>query len=362
MQTVASAYLQSLRFDRFFEDPTIDRATPNAYASRRFGNFLVGSRNDDSLTFMHPLGPAALITASSVFAYAERTGAAPASYVHKAASANVVQLGQWFFGARDGNHFVINKVNATVPQLLIRNDGIVFVRKVATGGQANTDWPLLESETAKYIRIGNWLIGAKDNNHFVINRVGATRPQFLLRSDGQIFRSSEDGPVSQAFAMVDVPVYSSPVGATVTLFPAADEWLFASAGSEALIISKDSNAAPAMVVREDRVYVTEQVGTAIADMVLTVDDAAVTTLGDWLIGVKNDAFVINTIAAQTFWPQFAIESSGTLRVKGLAGIAPKSYLRNSTSGQPFVGPCRAISCALQTYPSFHRRSRLAIGL
>eukprot|EP00730_Choanoeca_flexa_P018188 TRINITY_DN8832_c0_g1_i4.p1 TRINITY_DN8832_c0_g1~~TRINITY_DN8832_c0_g1_i4.p1 ORF type:complete len:1351 (+),score=368.45 TRINITY_DN8832_c0_g1_i4:415-4053(+) len=330
---VTAADLQEVRFERFFEDPSLDYDTPNAYATRRFGNFVLGSRNDDSFVFSHRNGPAALLTSSSVFAYAERTNGASSSYAHKGPSANVLQLGSWLVGALDFRHFVINRVGADRPQMLIRDDGVVFIDNAQPAGRANTMWPLLLNETDKYIRIGNWLMGAKDNGHFVINRVGAARPQFLLRHDGRTFVTSEGGPVPRAFALVDEPLFNTSVVATSAPFAANQDWLMGTAGFDAFVVTKDSNAAPAMVLRNDLLFVNTMLNQAVPSMALLPTDPAVITLGDWLIGIKNDAFVINTAtsAGRDFYPQFAIEASGVLRVKGLASKSPASYLRNTTT-------------------------------
>ena len=74
-----------------------------------------------------------------------------------------------------------------LPQLLIRSDGQVF-RPVLNGGPAPASWRHTSaSENVK--QIGGWLVGPKDNDHFVINRIGSDVCELLIHVSGRLYLS-----------------------------------------------------------------------------------------------------------------------------------------------------------------------------
>jgi hypothetical protein len=49
-------------------------------------------------------------------------------------------------------------------------------------------------------------MGAKDDNHFVINRIGSSNPEFLIRSDGVFFRAEFTAMSSTDTGVVAMPL------------------------------------------------------------------------------------------------------------------------------------------------------------
>lgn len=94
-------------------------------------------------------------------------------------------LGSWVVGTLNGQDLIFNQLQTNKPSLHLLADGSFYRNHrnpgMAGGGYVHT------GETAAVRRIGAWLIGPKDSTHFVINKVGSSTPQLLIRSDGSIF-------------------------------------------------------------------------------------------------------------------------------------------------------------------------------
>jgi hypothetical protein len=53
-------------------------------------------------------------------------------------SDRVLQLGNWWIGDRGAKHFVIQRVGAAMPEIMLRHDGALFVRNLSTAISAIT--------------------------------------------------------------------------------------------------------------------------------------------------------------------------------------------------------------------------------
>jgi hypothetical protein len=95
-------------------------------------------------------------------------------------------------GPRDNNHFVINTITPQVaPQLLLRSDGLVFAPRFTSGV---IDSSLRHTGTSdQVVRVGSFLIGARDSTTFVVSRDGAVLPFMVIFSNGTVVAN---GPTS----------------------------------------------------------------------------------------------------------------------------------------------------------------------
>jgi hypothetical protein len=296
------------------------------------GIWAYGAYNDNAFVFNagDRTTPSMVISATGKSIFRGLNGRAPASFTHTATSANVIELGNFYIGMNDNDHFVINTKGLAAdprPQFLVRQDGFVWAGGIT--GMAPAEWVLNGTEGAQVMRLGNWFIGEKKDSHFVINRVGASLPQFLLRgSDGVIFTGSQDSPPPPNFFLAaprcqvdDVPVYAAPFKDTA--------WTMA-AKSGNVIISRAGAFAPSLVLGETLTTANYN-GAVLTGRELTAGDPNVVTVGDWLIGFHNDVFIICTSADKgDAWPQFALDTAGTIFSKATEGPAGTDWSLNST--------------------------------
>lgn len=110
-----------------------------------------------------------------------------------------IKLGNWIMGAKDHDHFVISDTDTTICQFLIRNDGHMFWGPKA--GEAPHNWRHT-AKSSTVLELGEWLVGPKDSNHFVISHKPSGRCTFLIRSDGHVFYNSDHrGRAPSSFAL-----------------------------------------------------------------------------------------------------------------------------------------------------------------
>jgi hypothetical protein len=263
-----------------------------------------------------------VISANKQMIVRNRNGAAPASFKHTGISDGVIALGNYYIGMKDKDHFVINTKNLAAndsPQLVIRYDGQIYT----SGDQQNsppTGWTIAGTEGAANVKqYGSWWIGDKASSHFVISRAGASTPQFLLRSDGHLWIGSQDGPPPPNFYMAPPWCQDSDTPTYAIAFKDT-AWTVASKSGNA-IISRAGAFAPSMVLSES--YLTANFkGSVLSGRQLKASDPGVVVVGDWLVGFHDDVFVICTAAnAGTNWPQFALDTSGNMFARAITGKA-----------------------------------------
>eukprot|EP00045_Choanoeca_perplexa_P017287 m.248230 g.248230 ORF g.248230 m.248230 type:complete len:1914 (+) comp17499_c0_seq1:194-5935(+) len=317
----------------FSMDIGANNRDPDEYAPILSGSWAYGPYNDNAFVFNagSRTTPSMVIASTGKVIFRQQNGRAPASFKHTGPSADVIQLGDFLIGMKDADHFVINTIGleASVrPQFLSRWDGPIWAQGIS--GAAPAEWVLNGTEgSANVMRVGNWFMGQKDAGHFVINRVGASLPQFLLRSDGQIYIGSQDSPPPPSFFLAaprcqvdDVPTYAAPFKDT--------RWTMA-AKSGNVIISRAGAYAPSLVLGETMSTVKHN-AVVLTGRQLAASDPNVLTVGDWLIGFHDDIFVICTIAdkGSAKWPQFALDASGTMYGKEIVGPAGVEWSLNNT--------------------------------
>merc|ERR1711871_456302 len=115
-------------------------------------------------------------------------GAASANWRHHGKTNDNIQLGSWFIGQRDGNHFVISK--GSTCQFLVRHDHMLWYTQ--KHGAASAGWRHT-GPSANVLQFGDWLVGEKDANHFVISHIPSGTCTFLIRHDSRVFYTSDAG-------------------------------------------------------------------------------------------------------------------------------------------------------------------------
>eukprot|EP00045_Choanoeca_perplexa_P003376 m.30182 g.30182 ORF g.30182 m.30182 type:complete len:1203 (-) comp12006_c0_seq4:5609-9217(-) len=299
--------------DAYLKEKLVTRATLSALTF----SLNIGSNNYD------PDG----ITADSQMLVRARNGAAAANLKHTGISDGVIALGNYYIGMKDTDHFVINtkNLNATArPQLVIRNDGQIFTSGSEQNSPAPSTWVIKGTEGAgRVIKFGNWFFGDQASSHFVINRAGASKPQFLLRDDGHLWIGSQEGPPPPSFFLAPAWCKEEDTAAYVSDWKNAP-WTVATKSGNA-VISRAGAYAPSMVLSES--YVTANFkGTVLTGRQLKASDPGVKKLGDWLIGFHADVFVICTaVSAGDNWPQFALDASGNMYSGRITGNAGTEY-------------------------------------
>ena len=230
------------------------------------------------------------------------------------------------------------------PQLVIRHDGEIYT----TGPQQNSAAPLEwtfkgDEEASRFLKLGNWYIGDKASSHFVIHRVGASTPQFLLRGDGNLWVDTQDGPPPASFVMAAPWCQDADVAKYGTSFQDT-AWTVASKSGNA-VISRAGAASPSLVLTETFTTVNFK-ASVLAGRQLKATDPNVVTLGGWLIGFHDDVFVINTVANKgANWPQFALDASGTMYARTSTGSAGVGWSISASDTSAQVVRCWALESA-----------------
>ena len=112
------------------------------------------------------------------------------------------KYGNWLIGNKGHGHFVINFPGTpTEPQLLLRSDSMVF--RVGKHGRAGNGWRHA-GINANNMQLGNWIMGAKDDRHFVISQIKTAICQFLIRNDGYLFYHPKAGEAPAAWHSIDI--------------------------------------------------------------------------------------------------------------------------------------------------------------
>ena len=325
-----ASYLASIKHD-IDAGPTYFGTYDGTYDTLELGSWTLGTRNAYSF-IMNPKGavrPAAVVTSDYRFisgAYAN--AAASGNLCHTAASASVLRLGDFFFGPKSDTYFVINQVGASVPQLVISSGGTFYLSGGDFNNPAPASWALTTSD-ADVIRIGDWLVGQKSANHFVINRIGASLPQFLLRQDGHIWIGSN--VMTPPTTLMLAPEYCvTSDEQTLASLSLDSEWLVG-VKSERFVVSHAHAAYPNLVLSDSEVLWNSWVAEALPAYGLATTDSGVIAVGEWLVGVKDGAFVINTKTQAEFWPQFVALRDMTLRFAGASSQAAASYSLDGTA-------------------------------
>jgi hypothetical protein len=319
---------------------------PVERAAARSGLWSYGAFNDNAFVFNagDRTTPAMVISANKQMIVHARNGAAAANLKHTGISDGVIALGNYYIGMKDKDNFVINTKGLAAsasPQLVIRWDGEIYTSGDQQNGPPAT-WSIIGNEGAVNVkRFGSWWMGDKGGSHFVINRAGASTPQFLLRSDGHLWIGSQDGPPPPNFYMAppwcqdsDTPTYATAFKDTA--------WTVASKSGNA-IISRAGAFAPSMVLSES--YLTANFkGSVLSGRQLKASDPGVVVVGNWLVGFHDDVFVICTTAnAGTNWPQFALDTNGNLFARAITGNAGVEW---SLDGPNVVSLCVCLSLLL----------------
>lgn len=158
-----------------------------SFGKDSFGSWVLGQKND---TFVfQPLvaeRPAMVLSPDKPSLIGHWSNPAPSDWTHKGSSTRVLQLGQWFIGPKDKDHFVINTPPTTgmLPQLLLRQDGGVF--------RQGPTLPLPGSWTftanSHTVTVGSYQVGptdTDDNAAFVVSRSG--KPMLWLTTDAKLY-------------------------------------------------------------------------------------------------------------------------------------------------------------------------------
>ena len=158
------------------------------------GHFVINSPNRDPL-------PQLLIRQDSMLFRAAQSGLAPATWGWNSPNTDSVRLGEWIMGEKANGHFVIAKRNSGICQFLVRSDSMIFVHRT---GKAPSTWRH-HGPSATVLQFGDWLVGPRDNNHFVISHTRTHITQFLIRHDGLSFFDHESGIAPTEWALRALP-------------------------------------------------------------------------------------------------------------------------------------------------------------
>jgi len=174
----------------------------------QYGNWIIGDKGEGHFVINSPNRdplPQLLIRQDSMLFRAARWGLAPATWGWNSPNTDSVRLGEWIMGEKgekEGfNHFVIAKRNSGICQFLVRSDSMIFVLRT---GKAPDTWRH-HGPSATVLQFGDWLVGPRDNNHFVISHTRTHITQFLIRHDGLSFFDHEWGIAPTEWALRALP-------------------------------------------------------------------------------------------------------------------------------------------------------------
>eukprot|EP00911_Craspedida_sp_UC1_P001124 UC1_evm1s846 len=255
------------------------------------------------------------------------------SHTGNAPEGHVLTLGTWAFGARDGNHFVINKktTDREMPQFLARGDGELYVRQDGgnTAGPAGPEWQLSPS-ASDIVRVGDWIMGPHhddlDENHFIITRIDAKNPLLLIRSDGAIFGGPQK-PVSATtleqtkFALKGASCAIS-VATYTGMLAFGTHWTLGANNDAQLLVAQRRASKASLVVHSDGMVAYKQMvprappGWKIS--AANYDSEKHVRLGKWYIGFRDGGhFVACTQAlAEKDLPELLIRNDGNIFTGG----------------------------------------------
>lgn len=171
----------------------------------KYGNWIMGDKGDGHFVINSPNKdplPQLLIRVDSMLFRAARDGLAPATYGWNRPNKDSVQLGEWIMGERTNGQFVIAKRNSGICQFLLRSDSMIFTAHY--GSKADSAWRH-HGPSATVLQFGDWLVGPKDQYHFVISDTRSHITQFMIRHDGMSFFDYEDGKAAVGWALTAMP-------------------------------------------------------------------------------------------------------------------------------------------------------------
>lgn len=151
--------------------------------------------------------PQMLIRQDSYMFRSHKSGRAPNEWRHAGQTAGNMRLGNWFIGEKDSGHFVISQINTAICQFLMREDSRAFYDPKA--GRAPNEWRHAGA-SSNVLAVGDWLVGPKDDGHFVISHRPSSTCTFLIRNDGYVFYTGDHGKAPDSWTIFSASMGDRP--------------------------------------------------------------------------------------------------------------------------------------------------------
>jgi len=185
----------------------------------RMGKWLIGDKGHGHFVindYSHnPMPQFLLRQDGEIFRKTRHNQGGPASFKFPSAlQAKSIRLGAWTMGERHTGHFVISTgAGRAEPQFLLRNDAEMWFGPKRPGNvpygtqTAPRSWAHT-APSANVLQMGDWLVGPKDDNHFVISYSrDHSKCAFLITSTGEAYfnrDSTEIAPLGWALRLGEI--------------------------------------------------------------------------------------------------------------------------------------------------------------